>query len=192
MNAMKVLFIQGGGDGGYEADKVLVVSLKENLGKEYQIYYPGIQSDKTSSDFGWTKRIGKEISKIGQDFILIGRSFGASMILKYLSENPVKNNIKGVFLLATPFWCGNEEWQNGLKLKDNFADKLPVDVPIFLYHCTDDEEISFSHFGRYKKKLAEATFRKIKEGGHQFKNDLNMVAMDITSLWRQKQCPVEH
>jgi hypothetical protein len=38
----EVLFIPGGGDGGYQVDKALVNSLKENLGSEYEIHYPEI------------------------------------------------------------------------------------------------------------------------------------------------------
>lgn len=182
MEVKQVLFIQGGGDNGYEADEALVASLRESLGKEYQIDYPKIQSDETSSDFGWTKQIGDNIDRINQNFILVGHSFGSSMILKYISENSVNKKIEGIFLIATPFWDGNEEWQKSLKLKDNFADKLPAEVRIFFYHCQDDEEIPFSHFHLYKEKLSKATFRKIKSGGHQFNNDLSLIARDIKSL----------
>jgi predicted alpha/beta hydrolase family esterase len=179
---MNILFIQGGGDNGYEVDEALVSSLREKLGVNYPIHYPRIASDENSPNFGWTEQIGKEISKMNQDFILAGHSFGASMILKYLSENSVTKNIKGIFLLATPFWNGDEEWQNGLKLKDNFADRLPGKVPVFLYHCIDDEEIPFSQLGHYKKTITSATFRKIKEGGHQFNNALAELATDIRSI----------
>ena len=87
------------------------------------------------------------------------------MILKYLSENSVSKIIEGIFfLIATPFWGGNEEWQKSLKLKEDFADQIPVEIPIFLYHCQDDEEIPFSHLDQYKQKLTKATFREIKSG----------------------------
>jgi predicted alpha/beta hydrolase family esterase len=177
-----ILFIQGGGERGYEADEVLVISLKKSLGKRYQISYPEILSDESASDFGWTKQIGEEISKASDDFILVGHSLGASMILKYLSENSVSKKIEGIFLIATPFWSGNEEWKAGLKLKNNFADKLPVEVQIFMYHCKDDEEVPFSHFEQYKQKIPQANFREIKNGGHQLNNDLTLIAEDIKSL----------
>ncbi|WP_018615983.1 alpha/beta fold hydrolase [Segetibacter koreensis] len=179
MKAKQVIFIQGGGDNGYDADSALVLSLKKNLGNEYQVDYPAIQSDETSSDFGWTKQIGEIINKINQDTILVGHSFGASMILKYFSENSISKSIKAIFLLATPFWSGNDDWQKGLKLKEDFAYKLSNKIPIFLYHCQDDEEVPFSHFNEYKKRLAKATFRQINIGGHQFSNDLAFLATEI-------------
>jgi len=181
MKVKQVLFIQGGGDGGHEADAKLAASLQTSLGNEYEIKYPEIQPDE-SPDFGWTQQIGKKISEIKGDVILVGHSFGASMILKYLSENSVDKKIDGIFLIAAPFWSGNEEWKTALKLQDNFAEKLPAETPIFFYHCQDDEEIPFSHFDQYKQKLSQAVFRVIKRGGHQLNNDLTLIAADIKSL----------
>ena len=178
----QILFIQGGGEGGYEVDKALVASLQAALGKEYVIKYPEIKSDESASDFGWIRQIGKNISEIKSDIILVGHSLGASMLLKYLSENFLKKKIAGIFLIATPFWNGNEDWQNGLKLKKDFADKLPYEVPVFFYHCQDDEEIPFSTLEHYKQELTHAIFREIKSGGHQLNNDLTLVANDIKIL----------
>ncbi|MBK9150827.1 MAG: alpha/beta hydrolase [Saprospiraceae bacterium] len=177
-----ILFIQGGGEGGYEVDKELVASLQTALGSGYEINYPEIESDESAPDFGWCQQIGKYFSETKSAVILVGHSFGASMILKFLSENPVNKKIEGIFLVATPFWDGNEDWQSGLKLQENFADRLPVEVPVFFYHSADDEEIPFSHLIRYKEKLKGATFRILKEGGHQLNNDLTLVANDIKAL----------
>lgn len=178
----KILFIQGGGNGGYKADKKLVISLQNALGNEYEINYPEIHSKETESDYGWTKQIGEKNTGSENNLILVGHSFGASMILKYLSENPIHKKIKGIFLIATPFWSGNEDWMQGLILKDNFADKLPDNVPMFFYHSKDDEEIPFSQFNDYQKKINRATYREIDIGGHQLKNDLTIVAKDIKTL----------
>lgn len=62
------------------------------------------------------------------------------------------------------------------------SDKLPKDVPVFLYHSRDDEEVPFSNLALYRQKLPEASFREVASGGHQFNNDLRIVARDIKSL----------
>ncbi|WP_428659298.1 alpha/beta fold hydrolase [Runella sp.] len=178
-----ILFFQGAGDEGYEADKELVDSLQKNLGKEYDIDYPKINSDESLPDFGWIKQIENKVAALESDIILVGHSLGASMLLKYLSENPVTQRVKGVFLIATPFWEGNEDWKTGLKLQDDFAYKVPDEIPFFFYHCKDDEEAPFSHLNRYKQKLTQATFREINNGGHQLNNDLTPVANDIKSRY---------
>lgn len=177
-----ILFIQGGGDGGYEADKKLVASLKNSLGNEYAIDYPEIESNETDPDYGWTRAILDKITEKEDNLILVGHSFGASMILKCLSENPVSKRIKGIFLIAAPFWSGNEDWKQGLKLNENYAVLLPENTPIFFYHCKDDDEIPFSHFEKYKQTLNHATFREISNGGHQLNNDMSIVARDIERI----------
>lgn len=178
----QILFIHGGGNGGYAADEALVDSLKAALGNRYQVFYSEIKTDESAPDFGWVKQIAGKISEINGDLILVGHSFGASMILKCLSEIRVTKKIAGIFLIATPFWSGDEEWKEGLQLKENFADSLPVKDSIFFYQCLDDEETPFSHFEHYRQRIPQATFREIKSGGHQLNNDLTVVAHDIKSM----------
>jgi uncharacterized protein len=182
MKKQPIVFIQGGGDDGYEADKAMVDSLRESLGKEYAIQYPEMPSDESAPDFGWLAQIDEEVSETEDGVILAAHSLGASMLLKYLSEYPVNKKIKGIFLIATPYWSGDEEWQAGLKLKSDFAKKLPDKVPLYFYHSRDDEEVPFAHLDYYKQNISQATFREIESGGHQLDNGLTWVADDIKSL----------
>jgi len=178
----EVLFIQGGGGNkDYEADAKLVASLREELGKGYTVHYPRLPNE-SSPDFGRSKQIAKEISLIKGGIIFVGHSLGASMLLKYFSENEVKKKIAGIFLISTPFWSGDEDWKQGLKLNEDFPDTLPENVPIFLYHSRDDEEVPFEHLSLYAQKLPQATVREIASGGHQLNNSLSLVAKDIKSL----------
>ena len=177
-----VLFIQGGGgDEDYQADAKLVASLQEVLGSAYTVHYP-LLPNESSPDFGRRKQIAKEILLNKGEIILVGHSLGASMLLKYLSENEVKKKVAGIFLISTPFWSGQEDWKQGLKLHEDFPDKLPKNVPIFLYHCRDDEEVPFAHLSIYAQKLPQAIVREIGSGGHQLNNNLSLVANDIKSL----------
>ncbi len=177
----QVLFVQGGGEGGYEADAKLAASLQEALGTAYHVRYPHMPTEDTP-DFGWGHQIGQEIAAIPSEVILVGHSLGASMLLKYLSEHPISQPIGGIFLLAAPFWSGDEDWQKGLALREDFADKLPSGIPIFLYHNRDDEEVDISNLAAYTRRLPHASIREAARGGHQFGNDLMRVALDIKSL----------
>lgn len=177
-----ILFIQGGGDDGYTADKPLVDSLRNALGKEYLIHYPELASDDTQPDFGWIKQLSEQINKQKSDIIVVAHSFGASILVKYLSENDTPKHITAIFLLATPFWDGSEDWQKGFVLKKKFEDQLPKNIPLHFYHNHDDEEVPFTQFEKYKQKIAHAEFHEHKKGGHQFDNDLHAVADDIKSL----------
>jgi predicted alpha/beta hydrolase family esterase len=139
-------------------------------------------SDETKPDFGWLQKIGSEIAASNGDLILAGHSLGASMLLKYLSENELRRNVTGVLLIATPFWSGDEDWVQGLKLSKDFARTFPKDIPAFFYHCHDDEEVPFDTLAIYKQKLPHAVIRPIEKGGHQLDSDLSAVAEDIKSL----------
>ena len=178
----QVLFIHGGGEGGYEADAILAASLQAALGAAYIVLYPQMP-DEDKPDFGWGRQIGKEIAAIKDEVILVGHSLGASMLLKYLTENEINNQIGGIFLISTPFWGGDENRQyEGLALQENFAERLPKDVPIFLYQSRDDEELDIAHLTMYAKKLPKATIREVASGGHQLGNNLTQVALDINNL----------
>jgi predicted alpha/beta hydrolase family esterase len=178
----QVLFIQGGGEGGYEADAALAESLQAELGAAYHVRYPQMP-EEDAPDFGWGQQIDKEIAAIRGEVILVGHSLGASMLLKHLSEKAVNHPIAGLFLISTPFWGGDANWQyEALTLRADFADKLPKTIPIFLYHSRDDEEVSLAHLTLYAKKLPQATTREIPSGGHQLGNDLTPVALDIKNL----------
>ena len=177
-----VIFIHGGGEGGYEADTKLADSLRKELGANYEVHNPQIHFNDALPDYGWLKQIEERISLTSESLILVGHSFGASMLLKYLSENRIQKKIEGLFLIAPPFWSGNEDWVQPLKLWEGFSDKLPEGLPIFFYQCKDDDEIPFDHFMRYKENIRWGVFREMAEGGHQLNNDLSLVAKDIRSL----------
>jgi len=178
-NKKQVLFIQGGGDDGYTADAKMVSAFEEALGNDYEVYYPCLESDDTAPDFGWPSQIGRKIDELKEFAILIAHSLGASLLLKYLSENTISKKISGIFLIATPFWSGSEEWKQGLKLSEDFSQHLPEDIPIFFYHCQDDEEVPFIHLAAYQEKLPAAAYRRIPKGGHQLGNNLDSIIRDI-------------
>ena len=177
-----VIFIQGGGENGYEADAKLVASLRTALGEKYNVDYPQMPSVESLPDFGWLERIGEEISLAKDKIILVGHSLGASMLLKYLSESQVQKIITGIFLIATPFWSGDEDWKQGLKLHKDFAVKIQKSTPIFFYQCKDDKVVPVDHLELYKKNLPQATICILESGGHQLNNDLSLIAKDIKSL----------
>lgn len=179
----QVLFIQGGGDGAYEEDQELADSLQKALGEGSEVHYPRMP-DEPATDLEWTAQIGNEIDHIGSELILVAHSVGASLLLKYLAENKVKHPVAGIFLIATPFWGGDKGWQyKGFTIPDDFPDRMPKGVPIFLYHNRDDEVVPFAHLALYVEKFPQATIHEGTSGGHQFDNDLSQVARDIQSLW---------
>jgi uncharacterized protein len=178
----QIIFFHGGdSEGDYEADAKLVDSLKAKLGSGYSIHYPLLVNDGTP-DLGRRKQISHEISVSADNVILVGHSFGGSMLLACLSELKITKKIAGVFLLAPPFWQGDEDWVQAFKLQPDFAKRLNKKIPLHFYHCRDDQEVPFTHMNIYKQKVPWASFHEIAVGGHQLNNDLTIVATDIKIL----------
>ena len=131
-----VTFFHGGGtEADYEADAKLVDSLQLKLGPGYLIRYPLLPNDGTS-DLGRRKQISAEISASHDDVIVVGHSLGASMVLACLSEMKIDKKVAAIFLLATPFWSGDEDWVEAFKLQPDFANNLSENTP-YIYHGRD-------------------------------------------------------
>jgi uncharacterized protein len=180
----QVLFIQGAGEGAYDADKLLADSLQKELGTGYEVRCPEMPDEDNAPYDPWKKRIEKEIEAMQEPVILVGHSMGASYIAKYLTEIKLKKTVAGIFLLATPFW-GGEGWlyegYEEIELPEDTAKKFPQ-TPTFLYQTIDDEIVPFDHLALYAKLLPQASVRELPKGGHQFNNDLTIIATDIKGL----------
>ena len=181
MTRTTILFIQGGGEGAYEIDRELVVTLQQALGETYKIIYPQMP-DETNPDYeSWKDTIDNELRKIAGSVILIGHSIGSFLLLKYLLNNTIDKDLIGLFFISTPF-VGARGWQyEGMAINPAlYSTSLPA--PVFFYHGTDDEMVPFAHLSLYEKKFPYATFRKIAGRGHQLNNDLSEVVDDIRGL----------
>ena len=177
-----ILFIQGGGEGGYEADKQLALYLQNALGKTYDINYPKMPNENDPDYHLWKVKFDQELKKIERKVVLVGHSVGGYLLLKYLSKENIDKHIAGIFFISTPF-LGDGGWQYEDMILDNdFASKLPPNTPIFFYHSINDEIVPFSHLALYAKELPHATIRKIVGRGHQLNNDLTEIVQDINNL----------
>ncbi len=182
MKKPTILFIQGGGEGAYEADKHLALYLDDSLEKTYDINYPKMPNENDPDYHLWKVKFDQELKKIESKVILMGHSVGGYLLLKYLSKEKIDKNILGIFFISIPF-LGEGGWQyEDMTLDKDFASKLPPNTPILFYHSTNDEIVPFSHLALYAKQLPHATIRKIVGRGHQLNNDLAEIVQDIKKL----------
>jgi hypothetical protein len=178
----QVLFIQGGGTGAYDEDEKLAVSLQESLGTEYHVSYPRMPDEESPEASAWIAQISKELRSLDGRVILVGHSAGGAVLLQYLLKEDVAKSIAGIFLISIPHWDPEDEESEEYALREGFASRLPIGVPIFLYHSRDDEWVPFAHLEIYAEKIPQATIRKFDGRGHQYNDDLSEVAADIKSL----------
>lgn len=184
-----VLFVQGAGEGAYAADQLLADSLQASLGDDYEVIYPPVENEDDPDYDVWKAQITGILDRLDSDseVILAGHSFGGSLLLKALGDARLKETLhprtKGVFLVATPYWGADDFWKaEEYELPDDIAARIPASVPIYLYHCRDDEMVPFSHLAMIAQHLPQAFIRIWESGGHQCDNDLSRVAADITRL----------
>jgi uncharacterized protein len=182
MAARQVLFVHGAGGEAFEEDAALVRSLRGALGPDFGVEYPEMPAADAPEFEKWRGHISHELSAVDGGVILVGHSLGASVLLKFLSEERVEKSIAGVFLLATPYWEAVDWKVAEFALREDFPQALPKDVPIFLYHSRDDEVVPFAHLALYAGWLPQATVREVEDRGHQFGDDLSEVAEDIARL----------
>ena len=178
----EVLFVHGGGQGAYEEDKNLAANLRDLLGAAYGVRCPKMPDEDRPEYEAWRDQISRELAALDGEVILVGHSLGASILLKYLSEEKVEKPVAGIFLVAPPYW-GAEDWEvREYALQEDFAAKFPKELPVFFYHSRDDEWVPFAHLALYTEKLSQATIREFDGRGHQFDDDLSDVARDIERL----------
>lgn len=177
----RVLFVHGG-QGAYKEDRKLAANLGASLRTAYDLRCPKMPDEDSPVYEAWKDRIAKELVAPDGEVILVGYSLGASILLKYLSEEKAEKPVVGLFLVAPPYW-GAEDWEVGeYALRADFASKLPEELPVFFYHSRDDEWVPFAHLALYAEKLPQATIREFDGRGHQFDDDMYEVARDVKRL----------
>jgi predicted alpha/beta hydrolase family esterase len=179
----QVLFIHGAGEGAYNEDEKLVANLQHLLGSPYEVHYPVMQNEADPNYETWARQINENIMSSQGAVILVGHSLGASILMKFLTENEIDKPVAGVFLIATPYWGGDKGWKyegyETLVLPTKSDTKLAEEVPLFLYHSRDDDGVPFAHLALYASRFPAATIRALEGRGHQLNNDLSEVADDI-------------
>jgi hypothetical protein len=179
----QVLFIQGAGEGVHDRwDDKLVASLERELGSGYAVRYPRMPGEDDPGYEAWKAAIMEEFDSLEDGAILVGHSVGGTIAIRVLAEEPTKPRFGGLFVIAAPF-IGEGGWP-GDDADDckKFAERLPLGVPVYLYHGTDDEEVPTAHVHLYAKAISHAVIRMLERRDHQINNDLSDVARDIRSV----------
>lgn len=184
---VRILFIQGGGQGAHAADQKLATNLQNSLGAGYEMRYPKMpKEDDPAYELlkGWLR---KELAALEAGSMIIAHSVGGPILLRYLAEEKVPRRIKALFFVAAPYFGPGgwswDDWNIGeLVQQKNFASQVTETQPIFFYHNRDDRTVPFAHLGLYKDQLPRATVRAFDRGGHQFDDGLGQLMSDIESV----------
>jgi predicted alpha/beta hydrolase family esterase len=178
INLPNAVFIHcSGTQSGDHGSTPLINYLKIETKSELNILHPSMPDPRSPSYGAWEKVI--ENANLSQCSIVIGHSLGASVILKYLSEQKPFLALDALFLIATPFW-GLRDWTHGdYVLKADFPKALVNVKRIFFYHSNDDHVVPVHHLEAYSSCLPGATARRLNGQGHYFTKGIPVLIEDL-------------
>lgn len=179
----EVLFIQGAGASTHDAwDVKLVQSLERELGRGYVIRYPRMPNEAEPKYSAWRPALQRELAQLKDGAVVVGHSVGGTMLLHVLAERSPTARLGALALIAAPF-IGDGGWPSDeLEARDDFGERLPATLPIFLYQGTADDTVPSSHLELYAKVIPRAKVRRLEGRDHQLNDDLAEVARDIAAL----------
>jgi predicted alpha/beta hydrolase family esterase len=163
-------------------DDKLVRSLERALGEGYHVLYPRMPNEADPHYGAWKTVLLDELDKLTHGAILIGHSIGGTILIHLLAEHRPKRRPAAISLIAAPF-IGEGGWPSDeIAPRPDFAERLPAEAPLFLYHGTADDIVPYGHLALYARSIPRAVVRGLAGRGHQLENDLSDVARDIRSL----------
>jgi predicted alpha/beta hydrolase family esterase len=183
----QILFVQGGGEGVHDQwDNHLVDSLRGELGAGYEIRYPVMPDEADPKYPAWRHVLQKELAALDPGAVVVGHSVGGTILIHVLAESTPQSKLSAICLISAPF-IGAGGWQtDDIDPRPDLAARLPRDVPIFLYHCRDDDSVPFAHVELYARLMPRAQVRRLDGCDHQLNNRLSDVAIDIRQLFASK------
>jgi predicted alpha/beta hydrolase family esterase len=179
----QVLFIHGGGQGTHdEWDDKLVESLRTELGSEFEVRYPRMPAEADPRATTWVPAVRREIAALTDQAVLVGHSVGGTILMHALADEQPGRLLRAIVLLAAPF-VGAGGWPaDEFELPSDLGARLPVDVPVHVFHGLADQEVPPSHADLYARSIPQAIVHRLPGRDHQFGNDLREVATLIRSL----------
>ena len=179
----QVLFIQGAGEGTHdEWDNKLVHSVSQALGPDYEVHYPRMPDEDNPGYDAWKATLEREFAALDDGAVLVGHSFGGTVLVNMLAEQPLEREFGAIFLIAPPFF-GEGGWPgDDLELPSDLGARLPGGVAVHLYYGLEDETVPPSHIELYARAVPQARVYRLPGRDHQLNDDLREVAAAIESL----------
>jgi predicted alpha/beta hydrolase family esterase len=178
-----VLFVQGAGEGVHaDWDIHLVESLRHALGPRYNVRYPRMPNEADPTMATWRPVLEHEIAALRPGGIIVGHSVGGTIAIHVLADAASMAALDAIVLIAAPF-IGEGGWTSEeIAPRADLAVRLPVAVPVFLYHGEADAIVPVAHVERYAATIPHAHVRRLVGRDHQLNDNLSEVASDIRDL----------
>lgn len=147
-------------------------TLHTDLGDDFDVLVPHFPNKQNANYEEWKIFFEKILDITDDDLVLVGHSLGGMFLIKYLSENKINKNIKGLFIVASPFKRAdkNDEFQRFAHTEDlkNISDQIDN---IHFIHSKDDKVVDFESLERFREELPKANYLVFEDRNHFFKDD---------------------
>ncbi|WP_316810287.1 alpha/beta fold hydrolase [Pedobacter heparinus] len=178
----KILLIQGAGQVTRAEEQVIVDALNAKLGDDFNMLLPAIKGADNPTYRAWETALVTNLNSLSGKVILLGHSFGASVILKHFSKEPVPDKILGMILFGVPYWK-EQNWDvSEYEIEDDCLVNLSKLDNIYVYHSTDDEVIPDQQFKAYQKLIPKAHWRVLSGVDHSYHGAIPNMVADILEL----------
>jgi len=163
-----VLVIHGSGEPRRRGHRIYWEPLlADALGPAYSVRAPRMPDPEAPDDRAWREQIARLVQEADPP-VLVGHSFGASTLLRFVAQAEPRPAFRGLFLVSTPFW--GKDFPD-FALTARHLRRLQSVSPLFFYQSADDTVVEPSHFQKYQMALPHATFRLLDGRGHEFDQD---------------------
>lgn len=170
---MTLLFLHGAG--GFEEDRVIADALVHDLGLASDLRYPHLPDEDMSAE-AWSAPLRGPVSRLAPSDVVVGHSFGGSLLLKALVEG--LSCAAPVVLLSIPDW-GPDGWD----VADYVVPAGDPGVDLTVLHCRDDDVVPVEHHDRYATAFPAAHTQVLESGGHQFVGGVPRIAATVRAAW---------
>lgn len=156
--------------------------LQGELGELYDVILPVMPNKDNARYKEWEIWFEKILSLIDDGAIFIGHSMGGIFLIKYFSEHHYQKNIKGFFLVASPYEDSEEESLGDFNFKKDLQIFSKITKNIYLYHSKDDPVVPYVHGEMYARGLPGSIFRVFENRGHFNQEQFPEIVDDIRSI----------
>lgn len=160
--------------------------VKQQLGDSFYFDIPVMPNTHNAKYDEWKIWFERHLAAVEGSVILVGLSLGAQFLAKYLIENDVEQEIKGLFLLAGP--CGYFDDSDGMdcasfSFKSEELRVIQSKVQeITIMHSKDDFVVPYEHALKYKEALPEAELVTFEDKNHFLVEELPELVERIKNL----------
>lgn len=166
-----VLFVHSAGVQSEDSGSNPLINYLKQHTADIEWHTPSFPRDKGQVYNNWVEVLQQALSGIPveDELVIIGHSFGGSVVMKYLTENKDAHHISKVILIGSPYWGCDEQFDDPQNELTGDAENR-IDAAIELYHIqsVDDDRVDFSHQACWHNKFPKLHVIKKAEGKHEF------------------------